>query len=91
VGTVKDATRAASVSTATSSAAEGRALVALSLLVEGTKKTSSRLWSELVVTKTNPNLTAGKLESVHLGKRVFSVVWIDKSGQLLAWTMVSLV
>lgn len=87
VGAVEDAARATSISTTSTSAAEGRALVACCLLWEATEKVSGRFRSEFVVTKADTNLTTSELEAIHFCKSFLSVIGIIEPGRMLASTI----
>jgi hypothetical protein len=78
VGAVKNTTSTTSICTTATSSTEGRALVGLGLLGEGTEQIGGRLRGELVVAETHADLAAGELETIHLCKSTLSVGWIDE-------------
>jgi len=78
MGAVEDTTSTASVSATTTSTAEGRALVGLSLLGECTEEVRGRFGGEFVVAETNADLAAGELETVHLCESILSVRGVNE-------------
>lgn len=83
VRAVKDTATTTCICTTATSSTKSRALVGLSLLGEGAEQVSSRLRGEFVVTETNADLAAGKLETVHLCESILSVRGVNKPKAML--------
>jgi hypothetical protein len=87
MSSVEDPAGATGLSAATTSTTECGALVARRLLREVAEEMGGRLGCELVISKTNADLAAGKLEAVHLGERLLGVIRINESKGMLAITL----